>query len=64
MFNSRKNYNQLSIAIACFALLTLVGCNSGSKSENAQESQQIIGAGSTFIYPVMTRWIADFQTNH
>jgi phosphate transport system substrate-binding protein len=23
-----------------------------------------VGAGSTFIYPVMTRWISDFQSNH
>ncbi len=64
MFNSLRIYKKLSVAIACFALLTLVGCNSGSKTGSAQNSQQIIGAGSTFIYPVMTRWIADFQTNH
>jgi phosphate transport system substrate-binding protein len=24
----------------------------------------IIGAGSTFIYPIMTRWISAFQANH
>ncbi|HEV3513173.1 MAG TPA: substrate-binding domain-containing protein [Candidatus Sulfotelmatobacter sp.] len=39
-----------------------VGCNS---SHNQQEqNNQIIGAGSTFINPIMTHWIADFQSSH
>ena len=27
-------------------------------------NNSIIGAGSTFIYPVMTRWISAFQGGH
>jgi phosphate transport system substrate-binding protein len=49
----------------------LVACNnSGSKSLSGApqagggNSGSIIGAGSTFVYPVMTRWIADFQSSH
>src|SRR5262249_28550127 len=51
------------------SLFTLVACNSGSKSlSNAPQaegsSNSIVGAGSTFVYPVMTRWIGDFQSSH
>ena len=46
-----------------------LACNSGSNSlSNASQaggnSNGLIGAGSTFIYPIMTRWIADFQGSH
>jgi phosphate transport system substrate-binding protein len=41
--------------------LTLA-CNS-SKTQPAQ-AEPIIGAGSTFINPIMTHWIADFHQNH
>jgi phosphate transport system substrate-binding protein len=56
----------VSLAVLCIAILTMVACNSSSKtsSEAAKSSTQIIGAGSTFIYPVMTRWISDFQGSH
>jgi phosphate transport system substrate-binding protein len=60
------------IAFLGFALLSLafvVACksNSSSKHEGAEQSggsNSIIGAGSTFIYPIMTRWISAFQGNH
>jgi phosphate transport system substrate-binding protein len=39
-----------------------VACNS-SKNQATQQSP-IIGAGSTFINPIMTHWIADFQSSH
>jgi phosphate transport system substrate-binding protein len=37
----------------------MAGCTS-SHHESVQ-SKQIIGAGSSFIYPIMSRWIADFS---
>ena len=52
------------------SLLTFgVACNSGSKSlsnapQSAGNANALIGAGSTFIYPIMTRWIAGFQSTH
>ncbi len=63
--------NPLS-AMLTFALLILVSmpaCNSGSNSlskspQAGSGSGMIIGAGSTFIYPAMTRWIQGFQSNH
>ena len=70
MVHSLRTSNFLPVAILALILALAVGCNSGSKSlSNApqaggNDSNQIIGAGSTFIYPIMTRWIADFQRTH
>lgn len=30
----------------------------------AAPAQNLIGAGSTFVYPIMTHWIADFHQSH
>jgi phosphate transport system substrate-binding protein len=43
----------------CAALL---GCN--SRNQPGPQTTAIIGAGSTFINPIMTHWIADFQRIH
>jgi len=48
-----------NLALLCAALL---GCNSSNKQ--GQQANKIIGAGSTFINPIMTHWIADFQNSH
>jgi phosphate transport system substrate-binding protein len=40
----------------------LFGCR--SSNNQAEQSRQIIGAGSTFINPIMTHWISDFQNSH
>jgi phosphate transport system substrate-binding protein len=48
-------------AIAAAALLTAAcGSNSGNETAPAS-SQQITGAGSTFVYPVLSAWAADYQ---
>jgi len=53
-------------ALAAFAVLG--GCNSSpSGGEGAVArtgGSQVIGAGSTFVYPLMTRWIATYQQSH
>jgi phosphate transport system substrate-binding protein len=41
--------------------LTLTSCNSSSSSKEGGGGGQIIGAGSTFVYPLMSRWIADYH---
>ena len=43
------------------AILISVGCKSGTQSA---QTTAIIGAGSTFINPVMTHWISTFQQSH
>jgi phosphate transport system substrate-binding protein len=52
-----------SLAIAAAALLT-AAC--GTKTDHQAQSgaasaQQITGAGSTFVYPVLSAWAADYQ---
>jgi phosphate transport system substrate-binding protein len=51
---------KLSAAAATVALVGFAGCKSNSGSENVTLS----GAGSTFVYPVMTRWIQDYSKAH
>ncbi|MFZ0760329.1 MAG: phosphate ABC transporter substrate-binding protein PstS [Candidatus Sulfotelmatobacter sp.] len=41
-----------------------VSCTKNSSPEQRAASSAIIGAGSTFIYPIMTRWIDTFQASH
>ena len=58
------------LSLISVLIVASAACNSGSKSlSNAPQagggnSNQIIGAGSTFIYPIMSRWIAGFQAGH
>jgi phosphate transport system substrate-binding protein len=40
----------------------MAGCN--SHTTPPAQDKTIIGAGSTFINPVMSRWAADFQSSH
>jgi len=64
--------SRLLVVLAILALSLTIGCNSGSKSSSLSNAPQagggnpgsLIGAGSTFIYPIMTRWISDFQGSH
>jgi phosphate transport system substrate-binding protein len=54
-------------AFGIFALLLLImaACHSGPTNiNNAQNSNQVLGAGSSFIYPAMTEWINNFQASH
>jgi phosphate transport system substrate-binding protein len=51
---------------AVLLLLTTLSCKQSSLSNAPQNNNSgaIVGAGSTFIYPVMTRWIASFMSSH
>lgn len=46
-----------AILAAATALLTLTACNT-------EKTISLSGAGSTFIYPAMGRWTADYQQAH
>lgn len=58
----------LPLALALLAFL--VACNSNKLSnappgnQASGNSNELIGAGSTFIYPIMTRWASDFMASH
>ena len=52
-----------AVVAASLLLLLLSGCNSKSGS-GASSGNQLIGAGSTFVYPIMSKWIADYQAKN
>src|SRR5215469_7150622 len=69
MSGNRFVNTRLLFGSLVLGLLTLPACNSESKSlSNAPQaggnSGSLVGAGSTFVYPIMTRWISDFQSKH
>jgi phosphate transport system substrate-binding protein len=48
-------------------LITAIACNKSGTSNSASgggNSNHITGAGSTFVYPIMTRWIQQFQQSN
>jgi phosphate transport system substrate-binding protein len=56
--------NKLLLALPALALLA--GCghkagNEGNAAGGASSGVQITGAGSTFVYPVLSAWAADYQ---
>lgn len=51
------------IVLAAFTVLA-AGCTSKSGQGGANETVSLVGAGSTFINPIMTRWTANFQQSH
>src|SRR5271163_1079344 len=53
----RKSF-AVSAAAILSAVTLLTACNSSSSTV------ALNGAGSTFVYPVMGRWIQDFQQSH
>ncbi len=54
---------RMTLAVAAAALLTAAcGTKGGNESQApAGSAQQITGAGSTFVYPVLSAWAADYQ---
>jgi phosphate transport system substrate-binding protein len=59
------HFGRFPIVSLCLALIGLAaaGCNS-SRKQQAENNTNVIGAGSTFINPIMSHWIADFQAIH
>src|SRR5215469_7458353 len=49
------------VCAACFVLV-ISGCNSNGGQQSSPV--KLTGAGSTFIYPAMGRWVADFQQSN
>jgi len=50
------------LALLLSMLLVAIGCN--SKSSQSSSGVKLTGAGSTFVYPIMGRWVADFQQSN
>lgn len=51
--------NRIMFALPLAALLAACNNNAGNQATNADA--QITGAGSTFVYPVLSAWAADYQ---
>jgi phosphate transport system substrate-binding protein len=53
----------ITLGVAAAALLTAAcGTKSGNETQApAGSAQQVTGAGSTFVYPVLSAWAADYQ---
>jgi phosphate transport system substrate-binding protein len=64
MRHLRSLFLGVAAPVAASLLITAAGCNSGSTGGSAAPTTAIIGAGSTFIYPAMSRWIEDYQKPH
>jgi phosphate transport system substrate-binding protein len=62
----RRIFRPVLIVLISLTWLLTTGCSSGSKSlSTAPQGQSgLIGAGSTFIYPIMTRWVSAFMGGH
>ncbi|HEX8838838.1 MAG TPA: phosphate ABC transporter substrate-binding protein PstS [Sphingomicrobium sp.] len=52
--------NKISLALPLVALLAACGSNSGNQ-QGGQGSVGVTGAGSTFVYPVLSAWAADYK---
>ena len=70
--NPRKNITRLIlvslavIAVCCF-LLSLSGCTSGSNNASggkpaaSEDDKSLIGAGSTFVYPLFSKMFSEYN---
>lgn len=57
-----RHFALVLFLMALAGLLSVVGCNSSTTAP--VQDKVLIGAGSTFINPIMTHWTADFQSSH
>ena len=57
--------NKLAIALPLAAALAACGSDSAGNGSGANSSVQaagVTGAGSTFVYPVLSAWAADYSS--
>jgi phosphate transport system substrate-binding protein len=53
--------NKLFLALPALALIAACGTGTGNNQAAPSSGAQITGAGSTFVYPVLSAWAADYQ---
>ena len=46
--------------ILTLAALTIVGCAPKPTNQTSSTNQTVVGAGSTFVYPIMSKWSQDY----
>lgn len=47
-------------ALTLLLVLALAGCGGSSKTSSSSSRTVLVGAGSTFVYPILSEWIADY----
>jgi phosphate transport system substrate-binding protein len=60
-------FRHWTLAFLSLVLGFTIACNSKapeSGANSASNGNELIGAGSTFVYPLMSRWIGDYQGQH
>ena len=53
--------NKILFAAPILALLAACSSNSGTQNGSVASGAQVTGAGSTFVYPVLSGWAADYR---
>jgi phosphate transport system substrate-binding protein len=53
--------NKLLVAVPALVLLAACGGKTGGKQASPSSGAEVTGAGSTFVYPVLSAWATDYQ---
>jgi phosphate transport system substrate-binding protein len=61
---NKRNAYSVFVFILLLGLSQVACNNNNSQPLHPAGSSSLIGAGSTFIYPIMTRWISAFRSSH
>ena len=48
----------------CAAALLLAGCGGGGSGTSSASGGAIVGAGSSFVYPLVAKWIREYSKQH
>ena len=60
---TRLGLVRAAFATASVALL-VAGCGGSSSSNGSSNGGVLVGAGSTFVFPLMAKWIPDYSKKH
>ena len=58
-----KVHMKLRLLFVLLLAFVLAGCNSGTVASASGDRAHIAAAGSSFVYPVMMRWVQAYQQN-
>ncbi len=56
--------NKLLVALPALVLLAACGSKTANNQASPSSSVQVTGAGSTFVYPVLSAWATDYQKSN
>ncbi|MGZ4336789.1 MAG: phosphate ABC transporter substrate-binding protein PstS [Gaiellaceae bacterium] len=55
---------RVAAAAACTITLLAAGCGGGGGSGTGTSGGVLVGAGSTFVFPLVAKWIPDYSKKH